>query len=211
MASAALQSVRAELWATCLWPGLPQICLRGAWSGLILAVAFTLLVDLLLASTLIWTELVSPGYRQVGWLVVVAFWLASALGSWAWLATQEPARREAAGGGLEPFIAAQQAYLRGHWPEAERLLLALVQADERDADALLLLATLCRRTDRLQDCGAWLDRLGRLEEAEKWAFELAAERRLLASDGAAGEAEEPTPASAKTLPKTTAQPAGKAA
>ena len=39
-----------------LWPGLPQVWLRGSWVGLTLAVGFTALANVLLAATLVWDE-----------------------------------------------------------------------------------------------------------------------------------------------------------
>ncbi|OYV92883.1 MAG: hypothetical protein B7Z73_04250, partial [Planctomycetia bacterium 21-64-5] len=58
----------------CLWPGLPQLWLSGAWSGLALAIGFALLLDLLLLTSLLWTEWVEHAFRFAGWTAVAVLW-----------------------------------------------------------------------------------------------------------------------------------------
>ncbi len=173
-------SLQKRLWACCLWPGLPQVCLRGAFSGLILAVGFGLLLNLLLLSTLLWTELVSSTLRGGGWGALALFWLASAVGSWRWLSHQEPAARIERVGNL--FHETQQHYLLGHWFEAEKGLRQILERDERDADAGLMLATLLRHTGRWDEALMRLEQLSRSDDARKWDYEMGCERRLIAED-----------------------------
>jgi hypothetical protein len=43
-------------WSAYLWPGLPQVWLRGSYVGLALAIGFTALANVLLVATLAWDE-----------------------------------------------------------------------------------------------------------------------------------------------------------
>ena len=77
------------------------------------------------------------------------------------------------------FIQAQAEYLKGHWFEAETLLRRILRHCSRDADALLMLATLYRRTKRWDEARRQLDRLDRLDGSRKWRLEIAQERERL--------------------------------
>ena len=55
-------------WAMCLWPGLPQLYLRGSWSALAVAVGAAALLDLALLCSFGWSELVAPDLRVAIWL-----------------------------------------------------------------------------------------------------------------------------------------------
>jgi hypothetical protein len=162
----------------CLWPGLPQLWMRGAWAGLALALGFTVLVNILLMATLVWTEWFRFGLLVAGWIAVGALWTASAFVSIGWLgASQAPSGVD---DGEELFREAQTQYLKGNWFEAETLLSQRLGRDGRDAEASLMLATLKRHTGRLDDALAQLQRLERLEGAVFWRQEIARERWLIA-------------------------------
>ena len=75
---------------------------------------------------------------------------------------------------------ALNAYLAGRWPEAEKVARAILKRNKRDPEVLLLLATLYRHQGRPEEAAEILDRLDRLETAEKWSYEIAVERRMLA-------------------------------
>ena len=164
-------------WGCCLWPGLAPVCLRGAWSGLLLALAFAGLLNLLLVSTLVYTELVSTALLRGGWVGLSVFWALSVPASWWWLRKQKPEVRLAQQAPL--YHKALEEYLQGHWIEAERLLRQILWQDECDVDAGLMLATLLRHIGRWDESSQWLERISRLDEGQKWSFEIARERQLL--------------------------------
>jgi cytochrome c-type biogenesis protein CcmH/NrfG len=77
------------------------------------------------------------------------------------------------------FIQAQAEYLKGHWFEAETLLGQLLENQDSDVDAQLMLATLYRRTGRIEDGRRKLQELERMDGANKWVLEMAREREML--------------------------------
>ncbi len=167
--------MRALLVATCFWPGLPRLWLRGSWWSLSAAVAFGAAINLVLVSSFVWPELLPPPVMTVGWLLVAGIAVLSALRSYRLipdlLSTERVDDR-----GL--FIQAQGEYLQGHWFEAESILQRLLRRSPRDADACLMLATLYRHTRRHEDATLSLERLERLEGADRWRWEIARERQL---------------------------------
>jgi len=62
--------------ALCLWPGLPQLWLRGCWWGLAIALIFTALLNFQLAASWVWLTWVDPTVVTAGWIGVVLIWLA---------------------------------------------------------------------------------------------------------------------------------------
>jgi hypothetical protein len=177
-------------WVLCLWPGLPQLWRRGAWSGLGLACGFAALLNLLLLSTLVWTELAGPAALRLAWLGLGLSWGGISLWS-LWHGPPEP---QAAVPPVERdlFPRALNEYLRGNWFEAEVCLSRLLEAEPGDVDSRLLLASLLRRSGRRDAARGELERLERFELAVKWRLEIERERRLLAAEAAAaGSAELP--------------------
>lgn len=157
----------------CLWPGGAHLWWRGSWPALALALAFSVLLNILLAATLVWTEWLPSDMLTTGWLVVAAIWIASAWVSWRCPETQEHA--EAAGTvtpGDRLFREAQTQYLRGNWCEAETLLKQVLRKNRRDIDARLMLATLWRHTDRKDEALREIESLARTEAAGHWQQEL---------------------------------------
>lgn len=162
----------------CLWPGLPQLWLRGAWSGLALAIGFTALVNLLLVASLLWTDWLDSGLLLAGWGAAVTLWLASA---WVSLGRNGTGSR----GVVRPtendlFQEAQTNYLAGNWFEAETCLNRQLQHNARDVDARLMLATMKRHTGQWDEALRQLEQLERFEDAEKWQQEIERERSLVA-------------------------------
>lgn len=182
---------RAKLyWTAYLWPGLPQLWLQGSWAGLLVAVGFTALANTLLLATLVWREWIDGDVLRVGYAVLVGIWLS------AWWLTRTERRVtcvEADADKGEELVAtdtrraqldqtfreAQTRYLENDWVAAEQLLLKLLHQDARDVDARLMLATLWRHQGRREEALRQLDRLERLEAADKWRVEIAAERLRL--------------------------------
>lgn len=159
-------------WLLCCWPGLAELWLAGAWSGLLHATLFGLLLNYALATTLVWTNLVGAEVRFAGWIAVGTLWL---LGVWtAWRYTL--ARREPDG---DLFSRALSEYLQGNYFAAEAMIQQLLLADARDIEAHLLLVSLLRRTGRIDEARAALEKLARSHGAEKWELEIMRERQLL--------------------------------
>lgn len=168
-------------WATCLWPGLPQLWFDGSWRGLASAAAFAVVLNGLLAVSLVWHELASPAVKGVGWLMAIGVWLAAAVVSCRWLAGRDGQnhRQSQDTTAEDLYPAAVNEYLKRNFVAAERLLLKLLAADEKDCAAGLLLAAVWRRTGRGGDARRELDRLLRLEAARRWMLEIERELQLL--------------------------------
>jgi Tetratricopeptide repeat len=161
--------MRGVRWAIYLWPGLADLWWRGAWSGLALAAAFALLVNLLIASTLIWGELLGPNPGGTIWGGFVAAWLALLVVS----IRTSPAKDEAAlGGAGDLFPSALTEYLRGNWVEAELLARKLIARLPADVEATLLLAAVLRHTNRFDEARETLDTLTLWDRAAAWRMEI---------------------------------------
>lgn len=179
------------------WPGLPQLWLRGSWAGLVIAVGFTALVNLLVLATCVFHEWIPMEYQLGGGALVAVSWLA---GWWQCRRAEStqavPAQvtTESSGDesdtsanalpvgqtidrGEQLYRDAQQAYLRGDWVAAEQGLLKLLKMNDRDAEARLMLATLWRHQGRHPEAVRQLDKLSRLEAADRWQNEIAVERQ----------------------------------
>jgi len=180
--------MRVGRWAIGMWPGLPQLWRRGDWSALALALGFTLLLNLVLLTTFVWTELVVPSVSLIAWSVVAGFWLVSFVGFLR--AGVEPAHTGAAQEDLFPTAIAE--YLKGNWYDVEQICQRLLRRNDHDVDAQLLLATTCRHGVRYDEAQRRLEHLATLDAAGKWAWEirdeferLHAARRLASSAVAA--------------------------
>ncbi len=165
-------------WATYLWPGLPQVCQHGSWSGLAVAMAFAGLLNLGLAASLVWCELLTPGVRTVVWTAILAIWGGAAMFS-SRGDRKNSLRREETAQPNDTFAEAVDFYLKGSWFEAERLLVELLRHNPRDVDAELMLATMLRHLGRRGEAAEHLDRMDRLESSAKWQWEIQGERRRL--------------------------------
>jgi hypothetical protein len=160
----------------CFWPGLPQLWWRGDWRALMLAVLFAIALNFGLMATFVWPEMVSPPIRLSGWIGVLVFWAVA-----GWIGLRETSRlrnpsSEPQQQGL--FVQAQAEYLKGHWLEAETMLRRMIEIDERDVDARLMLASLLRHSGRIDESQIELDGLELSEAGRKWALEIARERKL---------------------------------
>lgn len=163
-----------QRWLLCCWPGLAELWVQGSWSALAQACGFTALLNGALAVTLVWTELVSPELRFAWWTSVALMWLLGIWSAWRCLQSGPDARGDL-------FSHAMGEYLQGNWFAAEAVLEQLVKADARDIEAQLLLATLFRRTGRLAEARAALDRLSRSYGSQKWELEIGREQELVQS------------------------------
>lgn len=192
---------------TCIWPGLTRLWLLGDWSGLLVATLFAIGLNIALLASFVWPFAIPAGLLAAGWLLLIGFWGISVLRSLRTLSLTGdssvslgasssagmPASDAAVGSddqGL--FLQAQGEYLRGHWYEAESHLKKLLRRSGKDVDARLMLATLYRRTQRVDDAEHQLQTLQRMPGSDKWRCEIAHEHHLLQSlagtaDGGADE------------------------
>jgi len=170
---------------TSLWPGLGQLWVRGMWSGLFLAVAAALLLNVLLVASLVWTQLLPAAFLWLGWLMLIGLWASSA---WYGLVRSrqedEPGDAERAD---DWFRDAQRHYLAQNWFEAETLLGRLVRRNAEDIDSRLMLATLWRHTGREQEALRELRRLEQLEASQPWLQEISREIDLLVPSDREGD------------------------
>jgi hypothetical protein len=170
--------MRRMPWTIYLWPGLPQICLYGSWSGLALAVGAAALLNTWVLVSFGWTELIGPNLRNTFGVALAVGWIVGAVWS------SQQCRRQRAAGSLEPeedsFGQAIDCYLKGDAYQAEQILEGLLRRNIRDVEARLMLATLLRRARRLDEATQQLDTLAKFEAAGKWELEIQEERDLVA-------------------------------
>ncbi len=162
-----------------IWPGLPTILATGSWLGLVWAVVFAVLINLLVLASLWWPELFgtfTPHVRNGLWLATAIFWGGATIVS---LKTMRGPNPEEDSAGEATFGDATKLYLRADWFGAERILVDLLRKNPRDVDAGLMLATLWRHTGRLDEASQQLDRLELFDGARKWLLEIHQERMRL--------------------------------
>jgi len=171
--------------------------IRGSWAGLLVAVGFTVLANVLLLATLVFGEWLSTETRLMGLGMLVVVWLLARWQSRAErlairvgatdatdatdedeLNDEEAAQRPPAERDLM-FREAQGHYLSNDWVATEQVLLKLLKQDARDVESRLMLATLWRHQGRGAEALRQLDRIERLEAAENWQHEVAAERMAI--------------------------------
>ena len=173
-----------------LWPGLSHLWNRGSWAGLVLAVGFTILLNVLLVASLVWTEWMTARARLIGFGALSVIWFLAWLESradWRRYVAELTAGRAAEGPeGETPsersdrlLGQAQQQYLAGDWVATEQLLRQLLKLEPDDVEARLMLATLWRHQGRDDEAARQLDRLERTEAAGPWCDEIAREKQQL--------------------------------
>ena len=159
------------------WPGMTRLWWRGDVTGLVLALAFAVLWNLLVVGR-IWQEWISPSVQQTLAVGLVTLWC---WGVWdarqfrrGWERNQQTDEQ------LDLFLSARREYLRGQRDVAERNLGRLLQLKPDDIEARLLLVTLLRRIRRVDEAKEQLRRLQRWRDAGKWNLEIRREWELLA-------------------------------
>jgi hypothetical protein len=170
--------MRKMPWAMYLWPGLPQIWLVGSWTGLIVAMVFAAICNLLLLGSFAWCELIAQNVRTSVWAVCGIVW-GIGVGWSAWRCRQLHAVEDRETDN-DHFGEAVNHYLKGDYFQAEHLLETLLRTNARDLDARLMLATLLRHSGRLDEASRHLNTLIRFDGAAKWELEIEHERELLA-------------------------------
>ncbi|HBT75442.1 MAG TPA: hypothetical protein DEB39_00635 [Planctomycetaceae bacterium] len=164
-----------------LWPGYTGIVRYGRWSFLAVAVVFALVLNTLLVLNFAWTDYITTTQRNVLILAFLALW--AALHAVSAQAAKKIEATRNADATSDGFREALLQYLRGNWFEAQCCLNILLKKNPRDVEAILMLATLHRHTKRFADAADVLEKLDVLEEADRWAVEIAEEKRLLESPG----------------------------
>lgn len=183
--------MHALRYLTLVWPGLPWAWLRGSVSGLVLALAFAVSIDIALVTTFIWPGLVELPLTVGLWTAVGVLWLVSAVSAAAAFPPPLAVARSAEADEL--FVKARDAYLARDWLQAEARIRDLLKAAPTDGEAQLLHATLMRRTGRPNEARRALDQLARSDSGAAWLHEIAMELRRLAAPAAADEdAQSPT-------------------
>ena len=178
-------SLQPKHYLTCLWPGMAELWWRGRISALPAAIAFAAVVNALLIAKFVYSDWLSGGLVLLACWVVAAAWIVLTIRSIRELpllltprqASEEPDR----------FPEAQIAFLRAEYTEAEKLLNANLAIEPRDPPALLLLSAIYRHTGRLHASQLLLSEVRKLEVAEQWELEFAAEQARLERDRNARE------------------------
>ena len=180
----------AELW----W--------RGRLSALPTAIAFAVCLNLLLVTKFIYPEWLSRTLVGLACWIGIAvwlFWVVRSIKELPGLIAPRQVSDQPDG-----FPDAQRAFLRESWDDAEGLLADVLAIEPRDPPALLLLAGVYRKTNRLEAAESLLGEIRRLEAADLWWLEIDAEKQRLdraveraaeverAADGEQSADEEPT-------------------
>ena len=164
-----------------LWPGLVGLWRYGRWPFLCTALLFALLLDALLIVGFFWTEYIS----SQGWttLLLLSFLIWCLLLAASAHFASRIRHTERADGDFNQYKTAACHYLRGNWFEAECTLNSILRRNPRDVEALLLLATMYRRTERPDEARQVLQTLDRLENSRYWTLEIHAEKEFAQERG----------------------------
>lgn len=177
--------MHAVRYLTLVWPGLPWAWLRGSLSGLVLALAFAVSIDMAVVTTFIWPGLIELPLTVGLWTAVAVLWLVSAVSAAAaFPPALTPTRSPKAD---ELFVKARDAYLARDWVQAEARIRDLLKAAPTDGEAQLLRATLLRRTGRPAEARQALEQLAGSDSGLSWSHEIARERRRLEQPPEAAE------------------------
>ncbi|MEM6980715.1 MAG: tetratricopeptide repeat protein [Planctomycetota bacterium] len=152
---------------TCFWPGLSELWWRGRLSALPAAIAFAVVINVLLVAKFVY----------VGWMSGALVWLAILVLAAAWLVLTIRSIRElpllltprAVSDEPDRFPEAQAAYLKADYATAEEALTSTLAIEPRDPPALLLLAGVFRHRGRLQAAQQLLSGMQKLEVIRHWS------------------------------------------
>lgn len=174
---------------TLVWPGLPWLWLRGSIGGLVLALAFAVLLDTAIVTTWIWSELVDLQVSIGVWTATIAVWILATASAVSSFPAPIPRNSDAAADTL--FVKARDAYLARDWLTAETRLRAALALAPTDGEAQLLLATLLRRVGREAEAKRALEQLSRSDSGAPWQAAIAREIVLLDHAGRDAESHSP--------------------
>ena len=163
--------------------------MRGSLAGLSLALAFSVLLNVLVLATAVWPAWLESRLKFACGVTALLLWVAALCETRGELRrlAREREERKLAETDVPPenpndsrLREAQRAYLRGDFAAASRLLREAVRADRDDFEARFWLSAVQRRAGRRRSAERMLTRLERLDAARPWRAELADERRRLA-------------------------------
>ena len=140
--------------------------LRGSMAGLVLALAFAVVLDLAIVATWVYAEFCDLQIALGLWAAAAAVWLVATVSAVSAFPPPIPTTRDAAADAL--FVAARDAYLSRDWLAAETKLRSLLVVAPTDGEAQLLLATLLRRVGRLKEAREALEKLSRSDSGGPW-------------------------------------------
>lgn len=169
---------------TLLWPGLPWLWLRGSVAGLVLALAFAVVLDVAILLTWVWSDLAAGKVVLALWAATAGVWAVATLSAVTTFPPPLPTGRDDAAEAL--FVAARDAYLARDWLAAETKLRGLLVVAPTDGEAQLLLATLLRRAGRRAESRAALERLAASDVGRPWLAVITREMHRLDGDDGAG-------------------------
>jgi hypothetical protein len=171
--------VAAARYLTLLWPGMAWLWLRGSAAGLVLALAFAVVLDLAIVATWVYSDFFGLQVSLGLWAAAAAVWIIATVSAVSAFPPPISTTRDAATDAL--FVAARDAYLSRDWLATETKLRSLLVVAPTDGEAQLLLATLLRRVGRLKESREALDKLSRSDSGGPWLAAVARELELLAA------------------------------
>jgi hypothetical protein len=188
----------AARYLTLVWPGLPWLWLRGSLSGLVLALAFAVALDVAVLTTWIWSDLVSLRLTIALWTAIAAIWLVSTASAFSAFPSAIPQVRSEAAEAL--FLKARNSYLARDWLAAETHLRTLLDLAPTDGEAQLLWGTLLRRVGRPKEAREALEKLARSDSGARWRTAIGRELAVLGSAGRADDRMGESPIGPAILP-----------
>ncbi len=170
-----------------LWPGSTGAVYYGLWSQLFIALIYGAVLQTLLVSNFYWLDFM-PHFARVGSYVFLALThlTLSAIAASKLKKYERTKNYDAQG---RYFLEAQTHYLRGNWFETECCLKSVLKKNPYDVDALLMMATLFRHTERFEDARRTLRELEKLEDSDFWREEIALEKAAIRDDEASAREE----------------------
>lgn len=156
----------------CFWPGLVGLWVRGQWNSLVLAVAFSMMLNLALACSFVWPDLLGQTFPLVAWPVLAVTWCLSFWVSWKSIDSFAETRGFTAEQHDTLFIQAQTEYLNGNFSVCFQMLTRHLTDNPRDLESRLLLATTCRRLGRLDEAFHQLATFRKIDGWQQWSSEV---------------------------------------
>ena len=166
---------------TLIWPGLPWLWLRGSIGGLVIALAFAVLLDMAILTTWIWSDVVDLQISIGIWTTTFAVWILATTSAISRFPTPIPKKQDARVERL--FLEARNAYLAHNWLTAETRIRSLLALAPTDGEAQLMLITMLRRVNRIREARHALEQLSRSDSGALWQTEINRERLLLEDAG----------------------------
>ena len=144
---------------------------------LAIALLFALLVNVFLIANFYWTAYITTGQRNLLLIFLACAWIVLTLVASFWKHWLDSAVQS----GLldETFQQTIAHYLRGDWFAAEAQMLPYLKKYPKDAEMLLLQATMYRHTERYEEALLVLDKLQLLQDSRYWYAEIETERTLI--------------------------------